>query len=307
MTTLPTNGMAPVQLVVSLYSMRCFACDGEEANRGVLCRRCGSDLLGVERLCPEQLQLTTAKEGKHTHGWLVDGFGRPHPLRWTSPESAILIGRDMRCDVAILDVGASQLHAELRYGVQSGAWFIVDRGSRNGVFVNGERVERSWLEGGDRLFFGNSVGFLFLDADDERDARADAFLQRAAEMAHPMATLKDATLGASLEGALTLQEAEGGGVARIGDNVVQLSLLQFELLSFLQQRRREQANGDNRDTAGFVASKTLLASNLSFETTQPTITNLKRLVRSVRNKFTMAGLGEVIESRQNLGYRLIVE
>jgi FHA domain len=68
------------------------------------------------------------------------------------------IGRRADCDIAIdWDRQVSRLHAQLeRVGQQ---WTLVDDGlSRNGSFVNGERVRgRQRLHDGDRLCFGATL------------------------------------------------------------------------------------------------------------------------------------------------------
>ena len=69
----------------------------------------------------------------------------------------ITVGRGADCDVALgWDREVSRLHAQLeRVG---GQWVLVDDGlSRNGSFVNGERVVgRRVLRDGDRLVFGET-------------------------------------------------------------------------------------------------------------------------------------------------------
>jgi hypothetical protein len=106
---------------------------------------------------------------------------------------------------------------------------------------------------------------------------------------------------------LSLEEADGGGVARVGEILVPLSLLQLELLTLLADQLRDDEAAGRRDVRGFVASKVILASGLSFEARHVTTNHLKGLVRSTRNKFMQAGMPHVIEARQNLGYRLLLE
>ncbi|MGH2866725.1 MAG: FHA domain-containing protein [Solirubrobacteraceae bacterium] len=68
------------------------------------------------------------------------------------------VGRDDRCDVRLeLDPEVSRLHAELRH--LGGQWVISDDGlSRNGTFVNGERISgRTRLRDGDAVRCGNSL------------------------------------------------------------------------------------------------------------------------------------------------------
>jgi DNA-binding CsgD family transcriptional regulator len=86
-----------------------------------------------------------------------DGEGRQVllPLAGDRPLS---VGRDEAADVALpFDQEVSRVHAELTR-VASG-WTIADEGlSRNGTFVNGERVVgRRSLADGDALRFGSTV------------------------------------------------------------------------------------------------------------------------------------------------------
>ena len=68
------------------------------------------------------------------------------------------IGRSLSADVVLSwDEDVSRIHTELRrMGVE---WVLVDEGlSRNGSFVNGERVEgRRLLDDGDELRFGQTL------------------------------------------------------------------------------------------------------------------------------------------------------
>jgi pSer/pThr/pTyr-binding forkhead associated (FHA) protein len=79
----------------------------------------------------------------------------------------VSIGRDGRMDLSLDDEQVSLLHAEV-HSVH-GQWTIVDDGlSRNGTFLNGERVSgRHRLRDGDELRFGETVVVF-------RDPRADA-------------------------------------------------------------------------------------------------------------------------------------
>ncbi|MHB8080481.1 MAG: FHA domain-containing protein [Candidatus Krumholzibacteriia bacterium] len=71
----------------------------------------------------------------------------------------LLIGRDAACDLCVDDVALSRRHAEL---VQEGAvWFVVDQGSANGTFVDGERVTRAPLRDGAVLRLGPEREFVF--------------------------------------------------------------------------------------------------------------------------------------------------
>jgi pSer/pThr/pTyr-binding forkhead associated (FHA) protein len=112
-------------------------------------------------------QLPTARELQHRIE--AERLGRPFLLYRRGDGSEVLftlsdepgpvtIGRGNACDVTLeLDPEVSRLHAELeRLG---GTWVVIDDGlSRNGTFVNGERIAgRHRLSNGDVLRCGDSL------------------------------------------------------------------------------------------------------------------------------------------------------
>lgn len=88
----------------------------------------------------------------------TDDTGRQHEVPLDPQHERITIGRSPQADVALRwDAEVSRLHAAVEYlGSQ---WTIVDDGlSRNGTFVNGERlVGRRRLMAGDRIRMGTSL------------------------------------------------------------------------------------------------------------------------------------------------------
>ena len=80
---------------------------------------------------------------------VIDGRDRALPAQGGT------IGRSRECDVVLDDAGISRLHAELR--PSAAGWTIEDRGSTNGVLVNGERVRGARvLHAGDRVELGST-------------------------------------------------------------------------------------------------------------------------------------------------------
>ena len=71
------------------------------------------------------------------------------------------VGREVTCDIPILDHIVSRRHAEL-YSVPDGV-SVEDKGSRNGTWINGRRVRRGFAGPGDTLAFG-SIAFQVLVA-----------------------------------------------------------------------------------------------------------------------------------------------
>lgn len=73
------------------------------------------------------------------------GGGDPIPLL----HEKLLVGRRSSCDISLKFPNVSSHHCELEF--LNGYWIVRDLGSRNGVKVNGEKVESKWLMPGDIL------------------------------------------------------------------------------------------------------------------------------------------------------------
>jgi S1-C subfamily serine protease len=84
---------------------------------------------------------------------VVSGAGTGRRQRFDRPR--ISLGRHPACDFRFdpdRDVDVSARHAEVR--LENGTYTIKDLGSRNGIFVNGTRVEECVLSSGDEIAFG---------------------------------------------------------------------------------------------------------------------------------------------------------
>jgi CRP/FNR family cyclic AMP-dependent transcriptional regulator len=66
------------------------------------------------------------------------------------------IGRKPDKDLVIVDARVSRDHAVIQF--EGGDYVLVDTGSKQGSYVNGERVERRKLSGNDRVEFGGKGG-----------------------------------------------------------------------------------------------------------------------------------------------------
>jgi hypothetical protein len=66
-----------------------------------------------------------------------------------------LLGRGTDCDLRLVDPGVSRHHAELR--IEDGEVVLVDLGSTNGTFVNGQPVRRVLLTDGTRVTLGRTT------------------------------------------------------------------------------------------------------------------------------------------------------
>jgi two-component system cell cycle response regulator len=87
-------------------------------------------------------------------------------------QNETVIGRAHDAGVRIDDSGISRRHARVFRG-PDGGFVIEDLGSTNGIFRNGERVDRSELAAGDKVQIGLNVIFRFslIDASEEAQAR----------------------------------------------------------------------------------------------------------------------------------------
>ncbi len=103
------------------------------------------------------------------------------PLAWIVALNGPYTGREFRLqkvtdigrepnhnDVVIEDPTLSRQHARIRY--EKGAFVIYDLASVNGVFVNGQRVQRRVLTHGDRIKLGQLMfGMLIVDENEPED------------------------------------------------------------------------------------------------------------------------------------------
>jgi pSer/pThr/pTyr-binding forkhead associated (FHA) protein len=83
------------------------------------------------------------------------------PSRWiVLKDDDISIGRELDTDIQLLDSEISRLHCILNK--RDGDWQIIDKGSANGVFVNGHPVTAYFLSDGDLISVGKHE-LLFAD------------------------------------------------------------------------------------------------------------------------------------------------
>ena len=130
----------------------------ELAALGHAARRAGArgGMTAPHRSTPAELQARLHAERRGVPFLVLhDGAGRQliHELA----PGTLTVGRSADCDLSLgWDREVSRLHAQLE--ATGGRWVLVDDGlSRNGSFVNGERVVgRRVLRDGDRLVFGET-------------------------------------------------------------------------------------------------------------------------------------------------------
>lgn len=90
------------------------------------------------------------------------------------PEGVLEVGRSSDCWLTLEDEISSRVHA--RFHVDGEGCEIEDLGSRNGTFVNGERIARGSLRLGDRIRIGHDavleLGLALRHATEDREAHA---------------------------------------------------------------------------------------------------------------------------------------
>lgn len=269
--------------------MRCVTCRANEASVGLLCEGCSEELATDVIVAPQQIEPHTKPSGPTA---LVDAWGNAYPL-----EAGMVIGRSREVQLAILEPTVSQRHAEVRR--EQRTWLLRDLGSTCGTFLGDRRIDRpTALAHGNRVRFGNVAFYFVVDLPPLPTAhRYDAPTYRAP----PRPTAKP---GSRRRIEMMLNEASGGGgILVIDGKQVSLTAAQFELVTLLVQRMIADARADD-DVRGFVSGAEL--SRLSLDTPMPGGDHVRQLVRRVRHALVKAEVGDLIESRRYVGYRLRV-
>jgi hypothetical protein len=134
------------ELTVGTFRLRSGVIRGTTVEDGEI-RRPVSDLPRPQDGFPgaPRLLVSTADAGPGAGGQ------RTFPL--TSPLT--ILGRGTDCDLRLVDQGVSRHHAEIR--VEDGDVVLVDLGSTNGTFVNGQPIRRVSLVDGTRVTLGRTT------------------------------------------------------------------------------------------------------------------------------------------------------
>lgn len=138
---------------------------------------------------------------------------RPACLRLVGDDDALSIGRDPACSFLVEHPSVSRLHARLA-GVPGG-WMLEDAGSKNGCFVDGERIGARRLDGNCWLRFGD----VYCEFEPITSEQAEAMEQRIHVRRQDSAALQrqvsavrgfDAMLAETLRAAVELAGCERG-------------------------------------------------------------------------------------------------
>ena len=143
-----------------VYCPECGFQNPEAAN---YCAKCGA-LLVKDESGSDTTMSYTPEEGDEESADIVEeikaegpalvvrsGGGRAGEHFLLSKEQTT-VGRSPDCDVFLDDVTVSRRHAEVMK--RNGQFFIEDKGSLNGTFLNRRRIEAGALEDGDEVQIG---------------------------------------------------------------------------------------------------------------------------------------------------------
>jgi hypothetical protein len=106
---------------------------------------------------------------------LVSGPGAPggDQRTYELQTPVTLLGRGTDCDLRLVDPGVSRHHAELR--VENDQVVLVDLGSTNGTFVNGQPIRRVALTDGTHISLGRTTLVFRQDGQDREDGQGSAY------------------------------------------------------------------------------------------------------------------------------------
>ncbi len=146
----------------------CPSCGAKVAETDDSCEICGLRLSGAtESFAPVSVPESQSPiDVERAEGLvLVVQKGPEVGERFYVDRPELTVGRDPERDIFLNDVTVSRRHAVLRLG--EGVVSVEDRGSLNGTYVNGVRVDAAVLKSGDILQIG-TFQMLFLAGGGER-------------------------------------------------------------------------------------------------------------------------------------------
>jgi len=89
-------------------------------------------------------------------------------------QNEVMIGRDIHCDLSVLDEALSAHHARIMF--HHGQWWLEDLNSTNGTFLNGEKLSVPVVViTGDEFKCGNTFFNIRISLDDKFSAVQSSF------------------------------------------------------------------------------------------------------------------------------------
>jgi diguanylate cyclase (GGDEF)-like protein len=128
--------------------------------------------VGASKTQTQILQMPDAfrSKGGRRQPVLVVVQGEEIGRRYLLNERRLILGREPeRADLAIADPSVSGKHALVVVDPEGDRYGIIDLGSRNGTYVNGNPVQSGGMRDGDKIFVGATVlKFTFHDSIEEQ-------------------------------------------------------------------------------------------------------------------------------------------
>ena len=275
--------------------MGCLCC-GAATEQGVLCRTCAQDIAPCDGLIPDHVRSNV--EGTEAEAWVVDGFGFPHALA-----AKTVIGRNQEGELVVLAASVSREHARIERG--EAGWSVRDLGSRNGTFVDGNRVAGKVTLPARTLLKIGDVAFWFL-AEVVHEPQVAPSMQTGS-IAGGLVRFLTAFAGQDLCVVGASDPTTGGslltrptGTEAWKDH--SLPPLEFQLLRALCARAVEEADSPSA-IKGCVATKQL-ARDLPFQSKYANEENVRQVVRRLRGQLGEVGAEGVLAVAPGRGYYL---
>ncbi|WP_449406514.1 FhaA domain-containing protein [Nocardiopsis baichengensis] len=139
------------ELQTGRFRIRSGVVRGSTVESGEIRRPVGDAPRGAES-APGKPRLLISPGGATAEGSTA-GQGMQQSFELTTPVT--LLGRGTDCDLRLVDNGVSRHHAEIR--LEDDEAVLVDLGSTNGTFVNGQQVRRVGLVDGTRISLGRTT------------------------------------------------------------------------------------------------------------------------------------------------------
>lgn len=97
--------------------------------------------------------------------YLTVASGKETGQQYTlDPDRPMHIGRAMGCEIVLKDPNSSRYHAVITF--EDSRWHVRDTDSRNGTFLNGEKIRRAWLSDQSQITIGTTTLQLILPDED---------------------------------------------------------------------------------------------------------------------------------------------
>ena len=154
-------------------------------------------------------------------------IGKRHPL----PADGLVIGRDpLQVGLVLADPAISARHCAVELHGDGSSFRVSDLGSRNGTYVNGEKVSETTLAEGDKIFVGETVLRFSL-----QDAIEESFHQQIETLMNV-----DALTGLLVKRAFDLELARSFDTARRTGGALVLLMMDLDGLKSINDNRGHQ-------------------------------------------------------------------